>query len=163
MPFERKARWLSSSTVVVTIVAVFMVSAMLFVPAQTDAASQGTFVRGWIWDSEYRNVTGASVVVNMTDGGSTVSSKSDTTDEEGFYSVGFLLSEWDVGNEIWIIVTYEGKQDTNHTPAIDSLVQYVNLTYTFEIPEFGSVTGMAVAAFALGGVGVAAMVFWRRK
>jgi hypothetical protein len=163
MPFERSSKGLRSSTIMAATVTVFLLAAMLYAPAPAEAGPSDISVRGWVWDSAYREVEGASVVVNVIDGGSTVTTESTTTDGDGFYSVFLLAAEWNVGNTFQIVVTFDSKQDTNQTIATSAAIQYVNLTYTFEIPEFGSLAGMTLVAFALGGVGVAAVVLWRRK
>jgi hypothetical protein len=117
MPFERSSKGLRSSTIMAATVTVFLLAAMLYAPAPAEAGPSDISVRGWVWDSAYREVEGASVVVNVIDGGSTVTTESTTTDGDGFYSVFLLAAEWNVGNTFQIVVTFDSKQDTNQTIA----------------------------------------------
>ena len=160
--FERYKVLRSSVTLAVSI-AVLMTAMAALLPSQAAAGPQDITVRGYVWDSQHRDVEGADVVVNIKDGATIISTDSDTSDVNGFYSVMFLAADWSVGNTIEVIFTFESKQDTNWTTAVDAAIQYVNMTYDFEIPEFGSLLGLALAAVVLGVVGTAAVVLWKRK
>lgn len=163
MQIFRKSKVLRSSVTLAVSIAVLMTAMAALLPTQTSAGPQDMSVRGYVWDSEYRDVEGASVVINIKDGETVRSTDSDTSDANGFYSVMFAAAEWEVGDTIEVIFTFESRQDTNWTTAIDATIQYVNMTFSFEIPEFGSLLGLALAAIALGVVGTAAVVVWKKK
>lgn len=160
--FERYKVLRSSVTLAVSI-AVLMTAMAALLPSQAAAGPQDISVRGYVWDSQYRDVEGADVVINIKDGETVRSTDSDISDVNGYYSVMFAAADWEVGDTIEVIFTFESKQDTNWTTATDDVAQYVNMTFGFEIPEFGSLLGLALAAVALGVVGTAAMVIWKKK
>ena len=148
--------------------AALVLGAVLSTSGQTSAGDGNKIVRGYIWDSAYRNVSDASVVVTIWDPTKTVqrASLSETTDEEGFYQIWFGPSDWYVGDLIEVVCTFSGNQETNSTTAASSIplpYQYVNITYPFEIPEFGSVVGLILAGGAIGAVAMVALVANQRK
>lgn len=149
--------------------AVLILAAVLGSSGQSSAGDGTKVVRGWVWDSAYRNVTDASVVVTIWDDPTKTTqraSRSDSTDVDGFYSVWFGPSDWYVGDYIEVSFTFEGKQGLNNTTAVSSLpspIQYVNMTYLFEIPEFGSVIGFIVAGGAIGVVALVALFATQRR
>lgn len=120
-------------------------------------------VRGYVWDSEGRTVESADVTVNIKDGGSTIATYTETTNSAGFYSLTVDPADWDEGNTIETIASFGGNQESNSTTATSAAIQYVNVTFTFEIPEFGSMTGLLVAGGLLGAVGVVALVYFRKR
>jgi len=129
--------------------------ALIVVSSNASAASGPKVVRGYVWDSVGRTVEDADVTVNIryAAGDAVRSTLSDTTDSSGFYSVTFGPSDWDIGDRIEVIATYNAAQESNSTTAIDSPLQYVNVTYSFEIPEFGSMVGFLASAGIIGIVG----------
>lgn len=146
----------------VSIVALSVLAFSVAVPANCAAADSPVFVRGYIYDSEGRLVEGASVTVSMKDGETVISTKTDNSDSSGFYSTTFLAVEWDVGNTVYVIAEFSGNQQPNWTVAIDTEEIYVDVHFTFEIPEFGFDAGLLVAGLGIGAVAVGALV-WRRK
>lgn len=141
------------------IVFTLTVVAMMIAPAIVSGASGPKQVRGYVWDSAGRDVEGADVTVNIRDP-DIRATLSDTTDATGYYSVTFGPSDWDIGDTIEVIATYLSNQETNSTSANSNPFQWVNVTYTFEIPEFGSIVGFLVAGSLLG---IVATVFLVRK
>lgn len=141
-----------------------IVFAALFLAAGNSlAADTVKNVRGFVWDSEGRAVEGAEVVVSIKDGETTRSSTSEPTDSIGFYSVSFAEECWDIGNTIEVIAEFDGKEEMNSTGATSNTLQWVNVTFEFEIPEFGSMTGLLVTGGLLGAVAVVALVYFRKR
>jgi len=134
----------------------------LYMVPKAEAALFPTIVRGFVWDSAGTPVEGADVSVSTIQGVTTRGTYTDTTDANGFYSVTFPGAEWDVGDTIKTTATFSGNQEDNETIAADAVVQWVNVTYTFEIPEFGSSLGLIAAGGMVGLVAVVVLV-WRRK
>ncbi|HXK37151.1 MAG TPA: carboxypeptidase-like regulatory domain-containing protein [Candidatus Paceibacterota bacterium] len=135
---------------------------------QAAAADDPKLVWGWVKDSADRVLVGADIVVNIWDPTNTTNraSRSDTTDGAGFYSVNFLAADWQIGDWIEVLCDYNGAQDDNGTVAGDTaapFIQYINITYPYEIPEFGSALGLIVSGAAVGAVAVVMMVYFRRK
>ena len=159
----------TGTTLSVITVAAVMLTAILASSSQTSAGDGVKVVRGWVWDNAGRNVTDASVVVTIWEDETKTnqrSTDSEQTDENGFYSLQFGPSDWYVGDYIEVVCTYNGNQEPNYTYAVSSLVapfQYVNITYDFEIPEFGSVIGLVLAGSAIGAVAMVALVANQRK
>jgi hypothetical protein len=154
-------------TVIAT--AALVLAALLASTGQTSAGDGSKIIRGWVWDSAYRNVTDASIVVTVWEDSTKTNQRAslaDTTDEDGFYSVWFGPSDWYVGDYIEVIATTNGKQTLNNTTATSSVplpYQYINITYPFEIPEFGSAIGLILAGCAIGAVATVALVANQRK
>ncbi len=134
----------------------------LYMVPRSEAAAFPLIVRGWVWDVEGTPVDGADVSISTIQGVTTRATWTDVTDSDGFYSVSFAGAEWDVGNTIRTVATYDGNQDDNETTATAAPIQFVNVTFTFAIPEFGSSLGLIAAGGAIGLVAVVALV-WRRK
>lgn len=154
------------------VVAVFSLLAMAFFAAQSpnvSAASDPKYVMGYVKDSADRVLIGASIVVNIRDGATNttiVSSRSDTTDGTGFYSVGFLATEWNVNDIIEVISDYSGNQIKVYSAATLLTLPFnhwANVTYPYEIPEFGSTVGLIIGGVAIGVVGAVFLVIRKRK
>ena len=153
-------RFKAVSTVLIV---VFILSiGMLLMPAVVDAAAGPKNVRGYVWDNAGRPIEGASVSVTVKTSADVPTTNSTTTNSAGFYSVSFGPSYWDVGKKINVTATYNANQQTNSTTAIDYPVQFVNVTFPFEIPVFDSIWGFAIAGGALAVVGVA-LLAWKKK
>lgn len=136
----------------------------LAVPVNVSAGGGPKIVQGYVWDNAGRNITGASVLIEIKDPSTwaTRASLTDTTDDDGYYQVSFGPSDWYDGDSINITATYQANQVRNSTTAVEGVpVQYLNATYPFEIPELGSIVGFAVAGACLGGIAVFLIV--RRK
>ena len=120
-------------------------------------------IRGYTWDNAARPLEGTSVVVEVRDASEVLRhTESTTTDETGFYS--FTMSsfdgDWADGDTFNIIATYSGNQKTESLLDDGTALQWINVTFPFEIPQFGSLLGFSVAA---GGIGLIAMVFVVRR
>jgi preprotein translocase subunit SecG len=123
-------------------------------------------VRGYVWDNMGNPVPSTPVTINilLQSDSSTRATSSVTTNSGGFFSHSFLGSEWDPGDTIQVIATYNADQRTNSTAATVDAIQYVNVTFPYEIPEFGpSWIGLIAAGGSVAVVGIALLVFWKRK
>ena len=134
--------------------------AVLGVPSAS-AADDPKYVRGYVRDTVGREVENVDVVVNIRAQATnlTRSTLTDQTDSNGFYSCFFTADKWDIGDLIEVIADYNGDQRANYTTAIDQnapFIQYVNITYPYEIPEFMNTTGFLIAG---GAIGLLAAVF----
>jgi hypothetical protein len=151
------------------IVAVALAMAGILASSGQSSAGDGTkSVRGWVWDNMGNNVTGASIVVNIWNPAETIlrATEGESTDEDGFYSLQFEPGDWFVGDLIEVFCTYNGDQLRNTITAVSSAgwpVQYVNFTYDYEIPEFGSIIGFVVAGGAIGAVALVALFATQRR
>jgi len=140
------------------------VAAIMIAPAIVSGASGPKQVRGYIWDNTGRDLEGADVTVNIRYPDTSLrSTLSDTSDANGYYSVTFGPSDWDIGNTIEVISTYDSNQETNSTSANANPFQWVNITYPFGIPEFGSTLGILVAGGFLGAVSIAMLSRKKRQ
>ena len=152
-------------TVIVAVAVLLM--AVLASSSQTSAGDGLKIVRGWIWDDAGNNVTGASVVVNIiAPDTSTRATDSELSDADGWYSITFGPSDWEIGDTIQVICTYESSQEDEEIAAISSAgspYQYVNITFPFEIPQFGSLLGTMITVGAVGAVGAIFVVYSKRR
>jgi len=117
-------------------------------------------ITGIVRDFAGNPLSGANVVVTMMDGETVVSMKSDQTDSNGTYEVSFPWLEWDVGYSIEVTAIFNGAEESNSTVADATVGQEVNVTYPYEIPQFGSLLGLLLAAALVGVTGV---VLLRRR
>lgn len=69
----------------------------------------------------------------------------------------FRGSDWSIGNTIEVIATYNSNQEINSTIADDSGSQTVNVTFTFEIPQFGDMMGLYIVMIIVGVIAVASL------
>jgi len=118
------------------------------------AADDEKWVRGYVKDSAGRVLIGATVTVNILDGApSPRATLVDTTDDSGWYHVEFNPGDWDVGNTIQVISSYEGDQRTVEQSATLNIIQQIDVTYPYEISQFGSWMGFALAGALVAVVG----------
>jgi hypothetical protein len=73
------------------------------------------------------------------------------------------MGEWDIGDMIQVIATFDSKQEPNSTVATSVGPQWVNISFKFVIPEFGSYLGLLIAGGAIGIVGIAVVSMKRRR
>jgi hypothetical protein len=145
-------------------VAVFAFAAVAMVLSSGLVSAAGPkVIRGYTWDNAARPLEGTDVVIEVWTPLSVLRhTESTTTDETGFYS--FTMSsfdgDWSDGDTFKIIATYSGNQRTESLLDDGSALQWINVTFPFEIPQFGSLLGFSVAA---GGIGLVAMVFVARR
>lgn len=121
------------------------------------AATGPKQVRGFVWDMHWNPVQGANVTVESVKGAVVIKTLYvDATDSNGYYTVSFGPSDWDVGNTLRVTARYDVYSTVNSTGAADSPYQWVNASLSFAIPEFGSgiTAGLTIASFAAMAVAV---------
>jgi hypothetical protein len=149
-----------SMTVAVSIVAMFLLA------QSANAALWPKNVRGTVWDNTGRPVPDTPITINILrqSDNSIRATYTATTNSEGFYSKSVLAADWDAGDTIQVIATHGADQRSNSSIANANPVQYVNVTFPYEIPEFGpGLMGILASGAAIMGVGVALLAFWKRK
>ena len=149
------------------LVAVLMGSIVLMIPltamsnpAHIMAPTGPLTVYGYVYDFYGQPVEGASVVVTDT---RTHVSVGGTTDSDGLYQASpeFSTSEYDLGDTLEVVANYDSHiqstSDVVTQEMIDMGLAQIDVHYTYEIPEFGSVIGYAVAGILVGMVAVVAI------
>ena len=167
---NRSARiGLRSAIVVISTVLVVLVMAVAILPKPTAAAdSHPMNVRGYVFDNAGHKIANANVTVSMynstTESNLTKTSTSSSS-PLGYFSVDFGVGEWATGETVWVIAEYKGdSQAVNHTATANGIRMFTweNATFPYEIPQFGSMTGLLLTAGLVGVVACVAVV-WRRK
>jgi len=159
---RKPKRWYLWTTSCVTAI---IVLAMIVASRPSVAGDVPKTVRGYIWDDAGRPMEGASVTVEIRNPDNSVQSTDmDTSDSTGFYSVMFENNEWDAGDTINVTATWDSNQEDNWTTALaGEVAQYVNVSFPFEIEEFGSAAGLLLAGGVIACVAVAFVVLRKRK
>ena len=162
---------LRSAIVVLTVVLTMLVMAVAILPSASVADDNHTMnVRGYVIDNHGNKVAGANVTVTMFNGGTEGVSKTATSDvsPKGYFSVNFPSGDWATGNKIRITAEYKGLQALNGTdtpPVVivngNNFYTWKNITFPYEISQFGNMTGLLVTAGLVGVVASVALV-WRR-
>ena len=132
------------------------------------SSSAGDFVKpvtGYVWDSAGTPLEGADVTVNIRRPDTSIrATMTDQTGSDGEYEVTFASDDWEVGDTVEAISNYLGNQESNSTgPLTEDPFQWLNVSYTFEIPEFGDTTGLMITGALLGAVAVIALVYFRKR
>jgi len=167
IPPSRSRPGMKSAIAAVSLCTVaLLVASMVVLPCAS--AAPGTFpkwVRGTIWDAAHRPVSGAQVTVQSINGTTVLDTQTDTTSAEGYYLVQFQAGKWDTrtGNHFNITATCPSGQGYNTTTVDAENTQWLNVTYVFEIAEFGNTVGLLATAGILGGVAAVAVVCVRRR
>ena len=144
-------------------IAVFAVVAVSMLLSSGFASAEGPkVIRGYIEDS-VGPLEGANVVLEVWTPLDVLRfTDSYTSDSIGFYS--FTLSsidgDWHDGDTFNVIATYKGHQMNESQLDDGTPLQNIDVTFPFEIPQFGSLLGFSVAA---GGIGLIALVFVVRR
>jgi hypothetical protein len=145
-------------------IAVFAVVAVAMLLSSGYVSAAGPkVIRGYIKDNAANPLEGASVVLEVRTPLDVLRyTESTTSDETGFYSfiLDTLFGQWADGDTFKIIATYSGNQKTESALDDGTPMQIIDVTFPFEIPQFGSLLGFSVAA---GGIGLIAMVFVVRR
>jgi hypothetical protein len=146
------------AALVLTMVLTVAIVAMVLVSYGVNAATGPKQVRGYARDVDGRLIQGIPVTINIrwASDDSVRATLAASSDENGYYSVTFEYSQWDIGDRIQVIATHGSNQVSNSTIADDFPFQYCNVTFPYEIPEFGSMIGFIIAG---GLIAAAAMVF----
>jgi len=130
------------------------VAAISLNDAHTLAVIGPLTVWGYVYDFSGQPLQGANVVVTVVESGAT---SSGVTDFDGKYQASpefTANSEYDIGNTIQVVASYNSNEQVNtSTVPIDiddtGLLQ-VDVHYTYEVPEFGTILGFLVAAGLVG-------------
>ena len=146
--------------VALVLVSVFSVVALaVAVPGNSAAGPNPLVVSGTVYDSAGNEVEGIPVTVNMKDGETVVTTKSESSDASGGYSVLFDVGEWEVGYTIQVIGTGPSPpQAVNSTIAQSAFFVTIDLHFSYAIPEFGFDGGVLLAGGAVGFIAVAMLV-----
>jgi hypothetical protein len=146
------------------------VAAIALMPVFSQSASAATMpkaVVGFIVDNAGNPLEDALVVVNIRDKDdydNIRATDSFTTESNGYYALTFAMDDWDVGDWIQVIATWESIQaPPNETVATSAPFQVVWVEFPFEIPQFGSALGTMVAIGAVGAVGAVFVVSRKRR
>jgi len=131
---------------------------------QPEAPTGPLSVWGYVYDLAGQKLVGATVVVKIVE---TDATRTDTTDSEGRYQTpsDFSTSEYDLGYTIQVTAAYNSLPQQNSTQVTQDIFDFgvaqVDVHYTYEIPEFGSVVGTSLAGVIIAGIAV--MVLCRRR
>lgn len=151
--------------IVVLSLVVVLVVAMMFSASFASAGPGPKAVRGYVWDNAGRPLNGAHVLVEILVDSTTTVRTSDTYDTgaDGFYSVLFGNFDWELGDTIRVTATYNSNQRTNSTTATSAPIQFVNVTFPFEISQFGDWVGLAISGGAVAAVALVIVGMPRRR
>jgi len=154
---KSRFRYMRFAAVMLSAMSVTIVALLL---SSSYASAEGIkIIDGYVKDSVGRILVGANVVLEVWTPASVLRfTDSYVADENGYYS--FTLSSMDNefhdGDTFEVTATYNGNQES--VSVVDDLQphQQIDITYPYEIPQFGSLLGSGIAA---GAVGLVAMVF----
>jgi hypothetical protein len=155
--------------IVVIAIAAILIALPSIVMLGSDRGEASLFpvnVRGYIMDLAGNKLQGANVtieIINETSGLTTKTMYYDSTLSSGLYSVTFEGAYWDPGDTIKVTAKSGGDTVINQTRANDRPIQYVNVTMSFEIPEFGSLFGLSTFVLSVGFVAAVIVVGRRRS
>jgi len=154
-------------TVAIALVAMFLMS------QSAQAATGPKAVKGYVRDVDGNFINDIPITVNirrasdntvratLTDTSKYV--EVDGEDWNGYYGVTFGPSDWDIGDTIEVIATHGANQESNSTVATVIPFQWVNVTFPYAIPEFGSIVGFLVAGGLIAAVAVVFLVVKKKK
>jgi len=138
----------------ITLVAVlatagFLTLMMLAPAGECETVPKG--IRGFIYDSVYDPVEGANVTITMKDlvGDPVQTYYCDATESDGYYTVSFLMAEWEEDYTVYVTAIWNTYENTNWTVMDDQPAQYVNVTLSTVIPEFSDIVGSPVTVLVL--------------
>lgn len=138
--------------------ALIALASLSLVPASVAAGPANLVVYGFVTDINGDPVEGADVLVENLD--RVVSPLTDTTDSLGRYDVSFEMASWVIGDEMRTTATYGAAEDSNTGITDEFSTLQIDVQFTTEIPEFGSLAGVLVT---MAIIGVVATVSLRRK
>jgi hypothetical protein len=144
----------------VIVLGAVLLAAMLAVPASVSAdAPTPKWINGFVMDVMGRHLPNADVSITID-----TTTHSEQADSDGFYSLQFQTTEWTIGSVIHIVATYNSQQATNESAtASAAIVQWMNVTYPYEIPQFGSPLGLLLAGGFVAAVSIVLLTDKKRK
>jgi len=119
-------------------------------------------VTGQILDETNDGIAGLLVTVTIKDGAEVRTVRTNTTDQNGFYTVIFINDEWSVGDTISVGATYDNRTEENATTADEALSQELDIQFVPIITEFG-VWKIAIVVSSVAALVTAVALLWRRK
>lgn len=141
---------------------VLAIGALLLVPmaaislndAHTLAVTGPLTVVGYVYDLSGQPLQGANVVVTVDRTGAT---SSGVTGSDGSYqaSPDFSTSEYDIGDTIRVVANYNSNEEVNTSTVLEDLgLLQIDVHYTYEVPEFGTILGFLVATVLVGMIAI---------
>jgi len=146
---------------VVIVLGAVLFAVALAVPAAVSAdAPTPKWINGFVMDITGRHLPNANVSVTIDS-----TTHSEQADEDGFYSLQFTPTEWTIGHTIQVVATYNEQQAVNDEDnATAGIVQWVNVTFPYEIPQFGgSSAGLLLAGGFVAAVSLVLLTDRKRK
>lgn len=142
-----------------------MLVASVLMSGMALGGSSEKVVRGYVRDTDGRPMESVSVTVNirLASDDSIRTTLTELTDETGFYSLTFGPFDWDLGDRIEVIATHGSNQESESVVANSDVIQYVDITFPYAIPEFGSVVGFVIAGGLIAAVAMVFLVSKRKK
>ena len=119
-------------------------------------------VSGHVLNETSGAITGLLVTVTVKDGSVVRTLLTNTTDQNGFYTVTFTNDEWLLNDNIIVSATYDNRTEENSSSATANTAQEINLQFIPIIPEFG-VMEIAIVASSIAALVTAIALIWRRK
>ncbi|UCE91288.1 MAG: hypothetical protein JSV90_07715 [Methanobacteriota archaeon] len=155
----------SSPAVKILAVSMAFTAIIVTVPGNSEAGTFPKLIYGYVWDGAGTPLEGADVTVNIRRPDTSIrATLTSATQLNGDYMVTFAPADWEIGDTIEAISTYQGHQESNSTgPITMEEPQWVNISYAFEIPEFGSAAGFLFTGALLGAVAVVMIVYFRKR
>jgi hypothetical protein len=163
--FQASARR-SAAVAAAVLISVLILTIALDSASKQSAAGDGPKnIRGTIYDSVGNPVAGANVtvrVMHLEVPGATA--WYDASELDGFYTVWFAYTEWQVDDIFEVTASISGHTDTNNSPPAENSqpILFTNVTIgSLTIPEFGAFLHSPVAFVSLGMI--ALFVVLRRR
>ena len=138
---------------------------LMFAAPSVRADNPSLSVYGYVYDTEGLPVNGATVLIVIVESGH---SRYGTTDSDGLYSsaTDFNATDYALGNTIRVTASYDSNLAQNETAVTAGIVSVgvaqVDVHFTYEIPEFGSLLGTVVAMVGIALVSAVALSRRRR-
>jgi len=141
---------------------VLAIGALLLVPmtavslndAHTLTVTGPLAVYGYVYDFSGQPLQGANVVVTVVRTGATTSG---VTDSDGKYqaSPDIPQADYDIGDTIRVVANYNSNTQDNTSTVVEDLgVLRIDVNYTYEVPEFGTILGFLVASVLVGMIAI---------
>jgi len=111
-------------------------------------------ISGHIYDSGGSPIAGAVVHVASKFGSTTYANLTQTSDGSGFYFVTFAPSDWEIGYTMEVYATYGSYSAINTITASAAPAQVVDVHFSVLIPEFTSLSFVAVMTVAVSLIGI---------